>query len=192
MSKPYSPTLNGENDKRGREALKAYWRNEYGRVLTEDPDGEKRVDLFDPVDGTYLEVEIKKDWKEYSFPFDDIRITYRKLKYVILHPSLWFWTLNNILTRAAVVAAKTFMAAPVVEIEVRADGFENGVGKDSFKVIPIQEIDRWVDLRKPEIVVDQSRIQDIEMKSCQLWTDDELAMIAAKYHVRHGERIEWE
>jgi hypothetical protein len=196
MRKPFSHDLDKENDKPAREALKEYYLRNYSRKLTENPDGQYGIDLYDPVEKIYHEVEIKRDWKGDRYPFKDVRITNRKMKSTELHSNLVFWVINLFRSKAAKILSEIYRASPLVRMFVTVEGERI---EDEFRVITLDKVD-WINLTnvsqpisQPQLEKDSNilELQQIEEKSPSLWTDEELAEMAKKYHVKHGPLI-WE
>ena len=112
-TKPFNYKLYKENDTRGKMAVKKFLEST-GEVSVKVNPNTYEIDLI-AIDKTgmefYIECEVKLGWKGELFPFDDVRIPYRKVKYAF--PGALFFVLNEECTFALWTVSSNVVSSPV-------------------------------------------------------------------------------
>lgn len=113
VTKPFSPTLYKAND--NAKLLVIKWLDLEGYDARVNPD-DYGIDLLAVHKKSKkkigVEVEVKHNWVGERFPFSDVHIPYRKLKFA--HPDTFFAMLNSDRTCILTVRGSLVASSPVV------------------------------------------------------------------------------
>ena len=112
INKIFNQELHNKYDENAREATKKYIQaNGYKAIDNPDIYG---PDLI--VEGLcYLECEVKTHWDKDHYPYNHIRIPYRKKKFTILEMPTVFYIWNNKYSHAVRIQGSQFCTAEIKE-----------------------------------------------------------------------------
>ena len=114
MRKPFDQKLHNENDKRARETSKKYIKK-LGFTAVDNQD------IYGPdliVEGLcYVECEIKKYWRTNHYPYEQVRLPFRKKKFAILDMPIVFYIWNDTCTTAIRIRGSQLCSAEVKEYQ---------------------------------------------------------------------------
>jgi hypothetical protein len=116
-TKRFSKKLHKQNDKKARE-IATEWFAKEGYELRDNPD-KYGVDLLGYKNDElvmYVEVEIKRVWKEEKFPYGSVQFPSRKFKFCQLDKPTAFMMINNKCNRALLVTGQDLIKSPLKEV----------------------------------------------------------------------------
>lgn len=113
MQKKFDTTLYAENDPAKIVAIRYF--TSIGKRAVVNPD-EYGIDLIVD-DKFYCEVEVKHNWTGDKFPFPNLQIPERKLKFAELDKPSYFMVMNSDRSRAIVVKGEDLLESPLVEVQ---------------------------------------------------------------------------
>lgn len=167
VTKRFDKKLHAENDQKARNAATKFFEgldyivspnaNRYD-VDLDLFKGNKKTGIIEGKVG-HIECEIKKVWKTKDFPYSDIQVPYRKLKYITNNPlPVYFFMMNEPGNRALIIEGATLAKCPTKEVKniYCPEG-------EMFFIVPIESC-RFVDLI-PEIPVKQPKIMTLSEDS---------------------------
>lgn len=120
IRKRFSKSLYKKNDIVAKEAATKYY--EGLSYIVEENDDKFGPDLIiEKVENsnivqTYVECEVKRVWKDYEFPFENVQFPERKAKYLKLDKPITFFMLNNKGNRALIVKGEDLAKSPMKEV----------------------------------------------------------------------------
>ena len=141
MSKPFSKELYDSND--GAKYLVIDYLRLEGYTADVNPD-QYGIDILAEKDGKNyeFEVEIKHNWRGFSFPYDEVHFAARKRKMAKDSDTNIFVMLNHQKTRGLMIKGSDFLTSPIVTkstIYTASEEFvEIEISKATFFKVPAQ------------------------------------------------------
>jgi len=116
VHKKFDPVCHSKHDPAKYKAINYF--NELGFNAYENPN-KHGVDLIVNTtnDYFYCEVEVKNNWTDYIFPFDDVHVLARKKKYFSLDKPTCMMMLNQKWNRALILKSNDIIQCPLKEIK---------------------------------------------------------------------------